>query len=155
MTLIGNQNGILGNLPPGGAPESNEKTVYFETDWNSNYSNLRVRSIAGTGGHRFPFSVPPDFSELVEGYIESLPGGSFTDQDIDLASEYAKDGENYQTHAELDDTSAYSGVANQWGKLDLSSVLSSLEAGDMGGVFVDHNAIGTTVYYGRLVLRYK
>jgi len=147
---------FIGDLVPGGAGggSAGAKTVYFETDWNANYSNLRIRSIAGTGGHRFPFSIPPDFSNLVEAYIESLPANTFTDQDIDLASEYAGQGENYQTHAETDTASVYSGVGNQWGKLDLSSVLSALSPGDIGGVFVDHNGIGTTVYYGRLVIRY-
>lgn len=155
MTLLPESGLVIGNLPPGGTPPVNEKIVYFETDWNSNNSNLRVRSIGGTGAHRFPFSIPADFNELVEVYLESLPANSFTDQDIDLSSEYAAIGENFQTHAELDDTSVYSGVGNQWGKLDLSSVLSALASGDIGGVFVDHKGIGTTVFYGRLVLRYK
>lgn len=147
--------GVIGDQAPGGAPASNEKVAYFETDWNANFSQLRVRSIAGTGGHRFPFTVPPDYNETIEVYLEGLANATFTDQDIDLASEYAAIGENFQTHAEIDNTSVFSMTGQQWNKLDLSSVLTALSAGDIGGVFVDHNGIGTTVYYGRLVLRYK
>jgi len=151
------QVGFIGNSCPGGSGGAVpvDKIVYFETDWNTNFSELRVRSIPGTGSHRFPFSVPNDFSLPLEAYIEALPLADFTDEDIDLISEYAGQGENFQTHAETNTTGVYSGLAQKWGKLDVSSVLSSLSASDVGGLQVDHNSIGTTVYYGRLVLRYR
>lgn len=143
--------GFIGDLPPGA---DGIKTAYFETDYNANIGDIRTRSILTVGNHRFPFTVPPDFSVFVEAYIERIPAASFAGKPITLESDYALIGESFQTNSELDNTTLYSGTVNQWGKLDLSTVLSNLQAGHIGGVTVTHVVVGTTVYYGRLVLRY-
>lgn len=147
--FIGNQ------APGGGGGELPIKEVVFAPLFNGSYGVVKTRSIAGAGDEDFSFTIPDDFNELVSLHIEQLPINTFTDESIELTSNYGKDGENYQTHVELDSTGVYSGVAAVWGDLDLSSVFSSLGAGDRCGVEIDHNAIGTTVHYKHIHLRYK
>lgn len=155
MTLVNQQ--FIGNLTPGGAggAGAGERTVFFNPDFNAAYGEYRTRSIAGIGGHQFSFSVPDDFGELISLGIEAIPIGNFTDQDIDLVSNYHGEGENYQIHSESNITGIYSGVAGVGFDLDISSVFSDLSPGDRCGVFVDHNGIGTTIHYLQVKMVYR
>ena len=150
-------NAFIGNLVPGGAggADAGEKTAYFEPDYNAAYGEYRTRSIASTGAHQFSFSVPDDFGELISLAIEGIPIGDFTDQDIDLLSNYHGEGENYQVHSESNTTGVYSGLTNIGFDLDISSVFSSLSPGDRCGVDVDHNGIGITVHYMQVKMVYR
>jgi hypothetical protein len=130
------------------------KEAFFLADPSGNLGDLRVRAVAGTGGHRFDFSIPQDFSALVSIELLGFPNANFVNQNIDLYSDYAAEGQLYSTHSETDTTSVYSMTQNTLYALDLSSVLTQLAAGDVGGVFVDHLAIGTTVNYLGIRLRY-
>lgn len=82
----------------------------------------------------YGFSVPEDFNELVEAFILCYPSTPGTNVDIDLESQYGKEGEIYNNHTESDLTSTYTMVANILQKLDVSSVLQGIEAGDFGAV---------------------
>ena len=124
-------------------------------DYNAVLGTYRTRSVGATGGNEFNFTVPADFGSLVELYLAASAVATFTAQDIDLASEYGSIGESTTQHSETDTTSTYSMTGGQWDKLDLSSVFSSLAAGDHCGVQVDHNGIGTTVHYKAVVMRYN
>lgn len=129
------------------------------TDYNANLGNIRTREIGGTGAHRFTFSIPSDFVSLVScdliGIISTGAAGS--GRDIDLSSDYGAIGEAYNIHTESDTTTTYdfTGKANQYASIDISTVLSSLSAGDFVGVFVDHNAIGGSIDYIGIKLIYN
>jgi len=64
-------------------------------------------------------------------------------------------GDASNDHSEADVGSTYSMTGLQLSALDLSSVFSALAAGDFCGVLVDHNAIGTTVNYYGIRMRYS
>lgn len=125
------------------------------SDLNTNLGNHRVRSISGTGNHRFIFVIPTDFVSLIS---LSLVGISTvtTSADIDVSSDYGKDGENYNHHSEARDggTTPTALTADQVERFDLSDVFSAIEAGDACGFNWDHNSIGGTMYFWGVELRY-
>ena len=104
-------------------------------------------SVASNAGVRLSFAFPPNFASLVSLDIYGIPNSSFTDQDIDLTSDYAAPGELYNAHEQTDITSVYSGVINTIWNLNAAGVFSGAAANDVGGLYVKHNGIGATVYY--------
>lgn len=130
------------------------------TDYNGSLGNYRVRSIAGTGSHRFTFpGIPDDFNSLISINLVGIvsAGAAGSGKDIDIFSDYAADDEVYNNHTESDTTSTYDFTGKTNTKIDvidLSGILVNLSAGDSFGIFVDHKAIGGTIYYLGIRLKY-
>lgn len=78
----------------------------------------------------FCFIVPHDFTSLTSAYIFGFSTGDGTDIDLDISSEYAKEGEDYNLTSESDTSSTYDFVANDFTKIDVSGILTGIEAGD-------------------------
>ena len=134
-----------------------EKCKTFELDFANNYNNYRVRTIAATGSQRFTFCIPDDFNSLVSLEAVGAPtgGAGGVGKDIDRYSDYGAVGESTTQHSEADTTSTYdTGTDDNWEAIDLSSVFSSLNAGDICGVLVDHKSIGGAINYARIILKY-
>jgi hypothetical protein len=74
--------------------------------------------------------------------------------DIDISSDYGGLGEVYNANSETNTTITYSVTVDQLTGLDVSSVYSAVAANDFCGLFVDQNAIGQTMYYLGIYLRY-
>jgi hypothetical protein len=124
-------------------------------EYNANFGNFRVRSIAGTGAFRFTFNVPLDFVSLVSIEAIGIPAFTGDAKNIDLASDYGAIGETYNTHSESDTISTYSGfVTNKVYALNLASVFTALAAGDYCGVLIDHVTIGGSINYLGILLKY-
>ena len=132
---------------------------FIGCDYNANYGNYRVRSLAGTGGQRFTFHVPDNFSSLVSLNLIAIcsSGAAGSGRDIDLFSEYGAIDEDYDTHSESNTSITYdfTGKTDKIIEIDISSVFTSLDAGDYCGIFIDHNAIGGTLYYIGVELQYN
>lgn len=124
-----------------------EATRYFCVEPNADYGDYRTRSLGSTGAHRFSFQVPGDFSSLTSLELIGIPTNDITSEDIDMDSDYAGEGENYQQHSETDQSKTFSATADQISKFDISSVFSSLSAKDVCGLFWNHKSIGATVRY--------
>ena len=133
--------------------------IYFTVEGNSNRESYRTRNIGATGAYRFTFIVPDDFLSLVSIRLIASPrsGAEGSGKDIDLISSYGADGEAINNHSESDTSSTYqiAASAGTFGFLDLSSVFTGLAAGDRCGVFVDHKAIGGSVDYYKIELKYN
>jgi hypothetical protein len=84
-----------------------------------------------------------------------IPNASFSNKGIYLSSVYGAVGEAYNTHAETDNAKTFSGTGNQWIAINVASVFTALAAGDICGVRVDHQSIGTTINYIGVRLRYN
>ena len=147
-----NDQRVIGNKPPCCLPE---KYAFFEPLYSTTYGEYRTKGVAATGSMNASFQIPPDFNELIELYIEYVAVSGLVDADIDLDSNYAKTGENYQQHVESDTLSTYSCPANIWCELDLTPVFSEVEAGDHCGIKISQSTVGSTVHYKHIVLRYK
>lgn len=130
---------------------------WYPAETGTNDGEYRVRTIAGSAAFRFNFTIPLDFDALVSVEIVGWPmaGAAGPGKDIDLFSNYAAIGEDKAAHAESDLATVYdTGVIDQFFALDLSPVFSALTAGDFCGVRIDHQAIGGTIDYLGIRLRY-
>jgi len=144
-------------IPSGGGSPVKER-FYIATDYNSNLGDFRNRSVGSAGNYNFTFSIPNDFISLVSieavGIVSS--GAAQTNRNIDLSSDYASIGENFQQHSETNTTILYdlSGKSNQLVGLDVSSVFSQIVAGDFCGLNINHITIGGSIEYIGIRLRY-
>lgn len=137
-----------------------DKEIFFTgSDYANNLGDFRTRSVGATGSQRFTFIVPYDFIALTSlvlvGIVSSGAAGSA--RDIDLTSDYGAIGEAYNNNSESDTTSTYdlTGYDNEFYELDISSVFSSIAAGDYCGLFVDHKGIGGAIDYIGIKLKYS
>lgn len=131
------------------------KTVWFDGDFDADDGDRRVRNVVTDGSHRFNFYVPEDFASLVSIDILGYSVGAISAQSINLYSDYAAVGEASNQHSESDTSNTLTTTAGQIFEMDLSSVFSSLNAGDHCGVLIDHQTIGTTIRYLGIRLRYQ
>lgn len=133
------------------------KTVWFEPDYNGPTLTYRRRSIGATASFQFTFRVPDDFLTLVSLEIVGIPGATYTGVgEIDLESNYAQDGEAISTHNETNSLTALSGTINVHTPIDVSSVFSSLAAGDNCGIELDHvTGLGAAINYIGIRLEYS
>lgn len=137
-----------------------QEIFYTFNDYNSNNSSYRMKSIGGTGNQNITFKIPDDFIALNSIYAigQVTAGAAGSGKDIDLTSNYGTYGEAINQHSETDTTTTYdfTGFTNQNNNIiDLSVVLSSLSAGDIVGLNIDHNAIGGTIYYHGIIIKYE
>ena len=89
-----------------------------------------------------PFHIPHDFISITEAVVLINPLASATHR-FDITSTYAADGEAYNTHSEADNDKDVVCVSVQLEEIDVSGVLSSLAAGDYGGVKLHGDAVNT------------
>lgn len=124
----------------------------------TNYANLqgdfRVRTIGGTSDFNFTFSVPLDFDTLVTIEMIGISLGTNAAADIDLSSDYGAIGESPSAHSEANTTITYNITSGTIVALDVSSVFTSISAGDFCGINIDHNSIGSDIDYIGIRLRY-
>lgn len=133
------------------------KEVFFPVDYATDRGDYRARLVSSGGNHRFNFKAPHDFVSITSLVLVGIPsaGAAGSGKDIDLASSYGANGENFEAHQETDTTTTYNlGSVDVFFELDISAVFSSLVAGDYAGVLVTHNAVGGDVHYLGLRLRY-
>ncbi len=135
------------------------KTQYFKLEITNNLSDgFDVARISTSGVFNASFIVPDDFTSLTSllliGYPDS--GAAGASKDIDLTSNYGGNGQSKTTHNETDTSSTFNlGSENVFFELDMSSVFSSLAAGDRCGLRIQHNTVGGNVDYIRLELQYE
>ena len=145
----------IADLASGGAPT---QEVFFPSDWGSNLGEFRTRNVGSTATFRHNFWVPVDFTTITA--LEAIAinsGVTVASGDIDLFSEYGAVGQDFDTHAESDlaFTRSFTGTDQQIVNIDLTSVFTSLAAGDYCGVQIDHNGLGGTLGYIGIRLKYS
>lgn len=129
--------------------------IFFLPNHNDTYGNFATRSITANLEDYFTMCVPAGFGELISCDMICISEGTINDVDIDIDSAYGAIGEAKDNHTESDTSSTYSFVADDLSELDLSGILSGIEAGDFAGIHIDHNAIGATIHYIAIRLKYK
>lgn len=131
----------------------------YPAETNANYNNYRIRSLGSNGSFRFNFVVPANFTTLASLQLVGAPIGSAAGagKDIDLFSNYANENESVIQHSESDTSILYdfTGNADQWVHIDISSVFSNLTALDKAGVFVNHMGIGGSINYIGVLIIYS
>lgn len=139
-------------------PSGGANYAFILPQQNANLGAYRTRRIGGTGAHRFSFTVPPNFKEVVKLVLiySPLAGAAGTDRDIEATSEYALDGEAIAENSEFAALNFdLTGLDGQWNEFDLTPVFSSLEPRHRCGLFWDHKGIGGTVHYLGIEFEWK
>ena len=88
------------------------------------------------------FHIPHDFSSITEAVVILNPLTTATHR-FDITSDYAAVGEAFNIHSESDLNHDFSMTAFQFYEMDVSGVLSSLSAGDYGGIKLLGDATNT------------
>jgi len=113
--------------------------------------DYNTQGVGPTGATNATFFVPGNFASLVSLSAIIIPsaGAAGAGKDIDLFSDYASVGEASNTHDESDTTSTFdlTGLSGVMSLMDISSVFTSLSAGDICGLLIDHNAVGGPIRY--------
>ena len=82
------------------------------------------------------FHIPADFSSIISAVVVIISSTTGSETDWDTFSDYAATGQAYNTHSESNTATVYDTTTNQWFEIDVSGILSSLAAGDHGGIQV-------------------
>jgi len=150
---------VSGNVNVSGNITGIIKEIFYPFETSGNTGNFRTRSIGATGNFNLDVIIPDDFVSLVS--IEAVgivsgAGTPGTDKDIDLTSNCVGVAELYTSNSVSDTTSVYTISAQDtvW-EMDISSIFSSISAGDYCGVNIDHKSIGGSINYLGIKLRYK
>jgi hypothetical protein len=132
------------------AANSVTKSVLFEVcKYDKILNNFNLDKQASSALGNFSFVIPNDFTTLVSMHMLLVPqsGAAGTNKNIDLTSSYGGDGQSMTTHSETNTTATYNlGTTNTWTKIDLSTVFSSLAAGDRCGLEIETIGIGGEIY---------
>lgn len=132
------------------------KEVFIPASANdSNLGNYATHSIGTNGLEYLTFSIPADFTQLISLEIECIATFTNTGRNIDLFSSYAMVGEPRNQNTESDTTSTYDFVTDEITALDVSGIFTALAAGHLCGIQIDHNAIGGTIHYLGVRMRYN
>lgn len=133
------------------------KKVFFTVEANSLWNDYKVRSVGASAGHRATFYIPEDAVsvESIEmlGFIDSAAAGS--GKSISLNSDYCTAGEIYNTHSESDTiVNDFTGLGDKLAAIDISSVFTNVEAGDVCGISYAHLSIGGYIRYAGIKVKY-
>lgn len=85
------------------------------------------------------FKCPHNFTSIVSAEVIISHDVNDATADIDIASDYAAEGEAYDTHSESDTATTYNLTANQIYALDVSGILTSMAANDFVGIRITNN----------------
>ena len=125
------------------------KTRFYQFGSNSatNKGEHNTVSVGANGSINLEFVAPEDYQNTVSIQVIMIPGATNAAADIDLDSTYGAVGEAFNQHVESNTTITYNLTVDIMTGLNVSSVFSSLAAGDICGVKLKHNAIGSAANY--------
>ena len=100
------------------------------------------------------FIAPSDFTAIVTATVLVIPQMSNAAANWDIYANYAATGQAQDTHAQFDTTTTYNVTDNQLYEVNISSILTSLAAGDRVGFYLnlgdathDVNVVGAIFEY--------
>ena len=139
---------------------ANVQTIFQPTvGGNASFGDYKTQQVASNGTSQFTFFVPANYVSTVSlaliGRVSS--GAAQINRNIDLFSDYASVGELSGNHSEANTTILFdlSTFSGRIAAIDISSVFTSLGAGDVCGVTVDHKSIGGNIDYLGVKLEYS
>lgn len=151
---------LINELNPGGNEQAqigSEKAIFMQPDFGGNQLNYRIRNLGGNGNFNFNIRAPFDFVTLISCQAIFFNRSASNDGNlIDIESNYGALGEQADNTIESDTLNVTFSTfpVERLGALDLSSILTSLAAGDFVGINIDHNGLGGSLDYIGLLLRY-
>ena len=104
------------------------------------YGSYAVARLPAAGDSAYiSLRIPANFGAIVSFKCIVIPRATQVAADWDLVSNYAAEGEAYQTHAEADAVTTYNVTNNQVYGIDISGVATAIAAGDIFGLRINLN----------------
>jgi hypothetical protein len=121
----------------------------------TNLGCYRTRRLGPTGNFNVNFFLPSDFARLISARLIGIPLDDFSNKTIRVTLETALVGEPRDArHATRD--FIFSGAAGFVTGFDVTPLLAELlRASGLGGLTIDHQAIGTSIDYLGLEISYS
>ena len=137
-------------------PGTASKFVRFPFTWDQFLDTFRIRRLATSGSTNDNLFIPEDFSSLNNCFFYFIPsaGAAGASKSITLTVKYGKLGETFNGTTETSTFNVNMGTANQVSRYDISSVMTTIEAGDIVGFSLNQNAVGGNVDYTFMELDY-
>ena len=98
--------------------------------------------------------TPDDFSSLIEAVVLIIPGATDTAWDADIFTRAAAVGENRTTHTAFDTTTTYNITLDILFEMDVSGLLTFLNAGDYFTVSIEQKETTSVIVHG-LRIKYR
>lgn len=140
-------------------PDPAFRSIFFRAPADSSAAEFPTMGVTASGSGRMSFWATVEFVQLVSAVLVGVPsaGAAGAARDIDLYTSYGSPGERCDQHEEEDTSTTYdlTGESGNLVELDIAPLLSSLQPGDLVGLRVAHNAVGGTIDYLGVVLRYS
>jgi hypothetical protein len=115
----------------------------------------RTRRLGPTGNFNVNFFLPSDFGKLIAARLIGIPLESFTGKVLRISVEHAVVGEPRNARNATRDFTV-GGAAGIVTAFDITSLLAVLlRPSSLGGLTIDHQAIGTSVDYLGLEIFYS
>ncbi|NHJ39634.1 MAG: hypothetical protein FK731_06325 [Asgard group archaeon] len=135
------------------------KTVFLSSPvFDNELGNYKTLNVPASGDGYFNFKIPSKANLITSlkllGNISA--GAAQTARNIDFYFEYHAEGEPYNQHSDSDTTSTYdlSAFSGKTYGFELKDKMSSLNANDLVGIFIDHSSIGGDINYFGIELTY-
>ncbi len=111
--------------------------------------------LASTDYAYFVFVVPLDFNSITEAVLETIPILTSIGARIDIWSDYAAEGQAYNTHSEEQVATTHDQTTNIIYEKDISPILSALVAGDIVGIKAKIDSVSDQVSMLGIRLKYS
>lgn len=132
------------------------KELNFDFQKKDDFNTYRTLKCGSSSTIRNSFVFPVDLNVIHSLDAIAITVGGGTSKDIDIYSEYGAVGESYSFHAESDTTLLYNlGSAGDIFTIDLLPIFSAASAGDVAGLEIVHNGVGSDTHYLGVRLRYS
>ena len=133
------------------------RSVFFLVNANAGTAkgDYNTVSVGQNGSIDFTFAFPENMASIVSVHVHCIPNGNGVNRSFDLDVDYASVGQDYKTHSASAPGTLFSFVANEMTKFELTSLFGSAVGGDIAGVLIDHNVIGSTLNYLGIELEYE
>ena len=133
---------ILGRLINPEDVAAATKEFFWQVTDGNNVGAFPVKRVGPSTSIRFLGRIPHDFNALTSIVMVAIPDSTSGPQTVELTSDKAADGESATADQEQDLTNTFSYTANQMTEFDVSSVFTSIAAGDYVGLLIDRQGAG-------------
>lgn len=122
---------------------------FYAVNGNDFYpgSSYATVVVAANADIHITFAAPSNMGRFGKAYVIILPTQTSTNKTINITTQYAAIGEQFNTHTANTNNLLLDFVQGQMKAIDITSMLSSLAAGDFVGVYVKQNSIGQYMHY--------
>jgi len=135
--------------------DMNISEMFFQADGcDHDCGYWKTKEVTASGMGLFSFYVPFNMVSIQQ--IKLVGISNVTgNKSIELYSQYAGIGDDKDTNEESDLAKTFDLISEQFFELDISSVFTNIAAGEHGTIQIAHKAVGGSLYYRGIKVKYQ